>query len=197
MEENNEKKATIEQYSCKVPRDVKEQLAELMGSGDFKTQGQMIQTLVENYYEPRKVDKANAESVKTLSAKIADYESDLNLMISEVNEEKTKNASLSAEIETLKSTIEQLQKEAETRQSQTLPPTFTVVPTDQFQRFVLEYVAKRENKERKRNDITPEIIFAYMLDKFLIEGDMFCIDSVSDKVLKQLRQTVEAGGGVC
>lgn len=191
MSDEKEKKG-LQQFTCKVYPDVKESLSELMESGDFKTQNQMIETLIETYNFPKKADEKNAKKIIELQQKndelIANYDTlqaDFIQLQNKYNELLSGNSSSSEQ-------IKQLQEQLEVAKTN-LPGSDTmVIPMDNYRRKVLEVVAERENEKRNRNDITPEILLLFIMDEIIINCNAFEFSALSGKEKRRIKEELAA-----
>ena len=67
------------------------------------------------------------------------------------------------------------------------------VPVNELDMRCLEWLADRENKRRKREDITPPVFFQFAVREMLIKGNKFAIDSVPDSVIAQFEKEIKDG----
>ena len=68
-----------------------------------------------------------------------------------------------------------------------------LVPVDALDMRCLQYLADRENKRRKREDITLAVFFQYAVREMLIKGNKFSIDSVPDSKIAQFKAEIANG----
>ena len=64
------------------------------------------------------------------------------------------------------------------------------VPVEPLEMKCLEYLSDRENRKRKRNDITPAKFFMFAIKEIFIEGNKFSIDSVPDSVIEKFKKEI-------
>ena len=192
MGEKDEKNKALTQFTCKVYPEVKEELGELMNSGSFSTANQMMETLIETYNFPKKANSANEKIIAELKTKnetlTANYDKllvDFQAMENDLQQANSGNNSHSEEIATLK---EQLQA----AKSNIPGDDVMLIPITDYDRAVLQWMCDRENKKRKRTDLTPEIFLMFTIDELLVKGHKFTIDCVPDSVLRKIEKELNA-----
>ena len=163
---------------------------------------------MERYNNPLKINKDNA-------AKVADLEEKLKLKDNKIEElEIFKDNALhgiekqNQDFEELRSEynealakIEQLESDiASKRESLNDYDTLKKevagcisVPVTPLHLKCLRYLADRENRTRKRNDITPAAFYQFAIDEIFIKGNMFAIDSVPNHILRKFEEEIKNG----
>lgn len=189
MAEVNSEKLQV--LSLKVNTATKDRFAELKEDGAFDTAGQFMETLLERYSNPLKINRENENVIKTSKHTIEQLNQELESVKAMNNQYEQTIKSLNdkiADIEnTNKQTIDDLNSNFE-NSKQNLLKDHIMVPISQLERKCLQYLTARENKERKRNDITPEVFFMYCLSEMLIKGNKFSIKCVPDNVIEQFKK---------
>ena len=203
-----EKKVKSVQITGKVSQETSDMFKELMHSGDYATFGQFMDTLLETYLRPIKISRDYESEIKTLNEKIKDLEGQLNeksetLNIAAENAQKNfdqfeewrgKYADLQAKYEELsKANMQQAGRLEELDGLQHKMDGHILVPVNDLDMRCLEYLASREAKLRKREDITPAVFFQYAVREMLIKGNKFAIDSVPDSVIAKFKQDINNG----
>ena len=204
-EAENEKIIT---FGIKIPQSLRDQFKAMKTEGAFDTDAMLFETMVERYYNPIKVNKGNEESIGKLKAELSEREKavkeleevkslnekEINRLTSEhetLNQQVNELQTALAQMETNnRDSIELLNKDFANRKAATLKD-HVLVPVTPLDRKCLEWMAERENKERKRNDIKPENFFMYALKEMLIKGNKFSIDCVPDKVIRKFEQELK------
>ena len=186
---NESEKEKLTTLGIKVNVATRDRFNELKEEGAFDTAGQFVDTLLERYSNPLKINKQNEELVKTSKTTIEQLNSEL--------ETATNNCAAQAqEIERLKNVnvsqaqlIEKLTKDNEVMKSNIRKTDgHVLVPVSPLQMRCLQYLAERENKHYNRKDITPETFFMYAVQVMLIEGNKFSVDSVPDKEIEKFKK---------
>jgi chromosome segregation ATPase len=181
---NENQKSSIQQYTAKVTTDVKRDLADLKSSGDFKTDSQMLESLIEAYNYPRKADASLNDKIKALQLEISDKDSQLAELERKCNDVISQLKEMDAEKNILEATVNDLQAE--------IPADDTmVIPVSPFNRKVLEVIAERENKNRKRTDITPEILPMFVIEEVLVKCNAFSIDALSNSEKRRIKEELQ------
>ena len=203
-----EKKVKSVQITGKVSQETSDMFKELMHSGDYATFGQFMDTLLETYLRPIKISRDYESEIGTLNEKIKDLEGQLNeksetLNVAAENAQKNfdqfeewrgKYADLQAKYEELsKANMQQAGRLEELDGLQHKMDGHILVPVNDLDMRCLEYLASREAKLRKREDITPAVFFQYAVREMLIKGNKFAIDSVPDSVIAKFKQDINNG----
>lgn len=203
-----EKKSRVIQITGKVTQETKDLFDELKEAGAYDTFGMFMEALLERYQNPMKVNKGNeakiSELLRTideLKSKIREKEADNAAACESVNEEREKFEELKSEhnaalarieqLEREKSTLEQTASEYDTLKTET--KGCISVPVSDLDMKCLQYMAERECRIRKRNDITPAKFFMYAVKEMLINGNKFSIDSVPDAVIAKFKAEIDHG----
>lgn len=203
-----EKKAKTIQITGKVSQETKDRFDELRESGGYDTFGQFMDALIERYYSPIKVNKeyesriAELEKiVEDLREKVKEKEADNSAACDTINEEREQFAALKAEYNKALAQIEQLTKD-NASQRESLDEYDTLrrevngcisVPVTTLQLKCLRYMAERENRTLKRDDITPATFFQFAIDEIFIQGNRFSIPSVPNSVLRKFEEEIKNG----
>ena len=199
--ENIERAAKTVQITGRVSQAVKDEFDQLRESGGYETFSLFMEALLERYNNPLKVNKENAAKVVELDEKIKKYENMLSDGAEKYNRMSESFNELRAEHNAALAKIEQLEHDnAEQRQSLNEYDTLKTsingcisVPVSDLEMKCLKFMADRECRLRKRNDITPAIFFMYAVKEMLIKGNKFAIDSVPDSVIAKFKQEIANG----
>lgn len=203
MSEEAEKEKLVT-LGVKINQNTRDRWDELKADGAFDTGGQFLDALLERYANPLKINKDNEEAVKQLKENVRSMQLTIDKLTADLQtanegnqkqkETLAQNADLIQELsEKLKASGDAFEsashrnKEYEQRMKGCI-----VVPAEPLDILCLQYLADRENKNRKRNDITPEVFFMYCVREMLIKGNKFSIDCVPDSVVKKLQQQLKA-----
>ena len=160
-----------------------------------------MEALVERYKNPLKVNKDNLakiadlqKKVEALETKVSEKEADNAAACETINEEREKYEALKAKYEELsKANMQQAGRLEELDGLQHKMDGHILVPVNELDMRCLEYLASREAKLRKREDITPAVFFQYAVREMLIKGNKFAIDSVPDSVIAKFKQDINNG----
>ena len=181
-------------FAIKVNNATKERFTELKEDGAFDTAGQFLETLLERYSNPLKINKQNEEQIKALREKEAKLTSELttvngncNAQVEEIERLKNVNVQQAKLIEELTHNVDNLKQNIKQTEGHIL------VPVTPLQQKCLEYMAERECRHYNRKDITPEKFFMYAVQKMLIEGNKFSVDSVPDSVIAKFEKQLKDG----
>ena len=203
-----EKKSKMIQITGRVSQSVKDEFYELQESGGYETFCLFMEALLERYKNPLKINKDNVakiaelqRKVEELTSKIKEKEDDNAAACETVNEERSKFEDLSAEYNQAMARIEQLQREKSdletmAKEYNTLKTEVSgciSVPVSELDMKCLQFMAERECRIRKRNDITPAKFFGYAVQEMLIKGNKFAIDSIPDAVIAKFKQEIANG----
>lgn len=199
--ENIERAAKTVQITGRVSQAVKDEFDQLRESGGYETFSLFMEALLERYNNPLKVNKENAAKVAELEEKIKKYENLLSDGAEKYNQMLETFNELRAEHNAALAQIEQLEHDnAEQRQSLNEYDTLKTsingcisVPVADLDMKCLKFMADRECRLRKRNDITPATFFMYAVKEMLINGNKFAIDSVPDSVIAKFKQEIANG----
>lgn len=203
-----ERKSKMIQITGRVSQSVKDEFYELQESGGYETFCLFMEALLERYKNPIKVNKDNVSKIAELQRKVSDLEEQLSIRDNEIKEYISLGDSKGHEFEELRAEhnqalarIEQLECEksslAETaNEYDTLKTSIEGcinVPVDEMDLKCLKYLAERENRIRKRNDITPAVFFQFAIREIFIKGNKFSIDSVPDSVISKFEKEIKNG----
>lgn len=173
-------KKVMNTYACRVTNEVRNQLVELMETGKFSTQNQMIETLVEAYLNPKREKSKVAEITSKYEQLIADYEK-LNNCRTELETVNNSNKEL----------VNKLTAELEDAKSKVPAQNTMIIPVTKFHRKVLQSLCLRENTKRKRTDLTPEIFVMFVIEEMLVNANVFTIDVLSNSELSRIKRELK------
>ena len=186
---NEAEKEKLVTLGIKVNTGVRDRFYELKDDGSFDTAGQFMETLLERYSNPLKVNRQNEELVKTskltidqLSEELETTKANCDSQVKEIERLKNVNVSQAKLIEELTSQNEGMKSNIMKTEGHVL------VPVTPLQMRCLQYLAERENRHYNRKDITPETFFMYAVQVMLIEGNKFSVDSVPDKEIARFKK---------
>lgn len=203
-----EKKSRVIQITGKVTQETKDLFEELKEAGAYDTFGMFMEALLERYQNPMKVNKGYEAKIAELQRKVSDLEEQLSIRDKEIKEYISLGDSKGHEFEDLRAEhnkalaiIEQLRREkseleATANDYSTLKTEIDgciSVPVSPIDMKCLKYLADRENRIRKRNDITPAKFFMFAVREVFIEGDKFSIDSVPNRIIKKFEEEIANG----
>ena len=199
--EEFERKSKLVQISGKVSQSVKDDFDELREQGGYETFSLFMEALVERYKNPLKVNKDNLAKISNLQSQISTLNEELKKKTEELDEMdrirgefKEQNDSLLAKYKDLQeSFVNQNNRLEELDGLQHKMDGHILVPVNELDMRCLEYLASREAKLRKREDITPAVFFQYAVREMLIKGNKFAIDSVPDSVIAKFKQDINNG----
>ena len=200
---NEAEKETLKAFAVKVNQATIDRWKELKNDGAFETAGQFMDVLLERYANPLKVNKQNEELVRqykeTISKQQAEIEkltADLKAISSDYEKMAQTAADNSVKMADMQSlldnTSEALKNEKLTNsQNASRYNGCLAVPVEPLDLMCLQYLADRENKQRKRDDITPEAFFMYCVREMLIKGNKFSINCVPDSVIEKFKKQLK------
>lgn len=199
--ENIEQKSRIVQITGRVSQSVKDEFEQLRDSGGYETFCLFMEALLERYKNPLKINKDNEKTIQglmqqrdELQKKIKEKEADNESACELVNEERAKYEELKAKYEELsKANMMQAGRLEELDGIQHKMDGHILVPVNDLDMRCLEFLAARENKSRKREDITPAVFFQYAIREMLIKGNKFAIDCVPDSVIEKFKKEISNG----
>lgn len=203
-----EKKSKMIQITGRVSQSVKDEFYELQESGGYETFCLFMEALLERYKNPLKINKDNVakiaelqRKVEELTSKIKEKEDDNAAACETVNTERAKFEELRAEYNQAMARIEQLEREKSTL-AETANDYDTLkkeidgcisVPVTPLHLKCLKYLAERENRTRKRNDITPATFYQFAIDEIFIKGNKFSIPSIEDRIIRKFEDEIANG----
>ena len=206
--ESIERAAKTVQITGRVSQAVKDEFEQLREAGGYETFSLFMEALLERYNNPLKINKENAakiaelqRTVEELQTKIKEKEADNSAACETINNERTEFNELKAEYNAALAKIEQLTRD-NAAQKESLNEYDTLktsidgcinVPVDAMDLKCLAYLAERENRIRKRNDITPAVFFQFAIREIFIKGNKFSIDSVPDSVIAKFEKEIKNG----
>lgn len=189
------------QLTGRVTQETLAKFKEIQEAESFETFGQFVESLLMHYYDPVKVNKENEAEIKRLQAENMRLENDIKAArasldskggyISKLqldyNELQQQFNAKCAELETVNSKVD------EYRGMEHKMDGHILVPVDQLDMRVLQWLAARENKIRHREDITPAVFFQFAVREMLIKGNKFAIDTVPNSVIAQFEKEIRNG----
>lgn len=186
---NEAEKEKLTTLGIKVNVATRDRFNELKEEGAFDTAGQFVDTLLERYSNPLKINKQNEELLKThkitieqLNSELEEAKNNCASQVQEIDRLKNVNVSQAKLIEEITKANELLKTNIKQTEGHVL------VPVSPLQMRCLQYLADRENKHYNRKDITPETFFMYAVQVMLIEGNKFSVDSVPDKEIAKFKK---------
>lgn len=203
-----EKKSKMIQITGRVSQAVKDEFYELQESGGYETFCLFMEALLERYKNPLKINKDNVAKIEDLKSQLADAEKKISegdsyvLKLEEdINSLKKEKDATSLDYNQAMALIEQLQREKSdlettAKEYNTLKTEVSgciSVPVSELDMKCLQFMAERECRIRKRNDITPAKFFGYAVQEMLIKGNKFAIDSIPDAVIAKFKQEIANG----
>ena len=203
-----EKKSKMIQITGRVSQSVKDEFYELQESGGYETFCLFMEALLERYKNPLKINKDNVakiaelqEKLKSKDDKIEELEIFKDNSIHGLEKQTQDIEELRAEYNQAMARIEQLQHEKSdletmAKEYNTLKTEVSgciSVPVSELDMKCLQFMAERECRIRKRNDITPAKFFGYAVQEMLIKGNKFAIDSIPDAVIAKFKQEIANG----
>lgn len=188
-ETNKEKLSTL---GIKVNQYTLERFNELKEDGAFDTSGQFLETLLERYSNPMKINKENETIARESKAKIEKLTADLSTsnsnceaQVQEINRLKDINVQQARMIDELNAQVAGMAANVKQTEGHIL------VPVTELDVKCLQYLAERENKHYNRKDITPATFFIYAVREMLIKGNKFSVDCVPDRVIAQFEKEIK------
>lgn len=189
------------QLTGRVTQETLAKFKEIQEAESFETFGQFVESLLMHYYDPVKVNKENEAEIKRLQAENMRLENDIKAArasldskggdISKLqldyNELQQQFNAKCAELETASSKVD------EYRGMEHKMDGHILVPVDQLDMRVLQWLAARENKIRHREDITPAVFFQFAVREMLVKGNKFAIDTVPNSVIAQFEKEIRNG----
>ena len=174
------------QLSGRVTQETLEKFKEIQEAESFETFGQFVESLLMHYYDPVKINKENEAEIKRLRSNAAACDS--------MNEDRAKLDKLKADYDELRQQYNEQGAEIERLKGENHRyDGHIAVPVNELDMRCLEWLADRENKRRKREDITPPVFFQFAVREMLIKGNKFAIDSVPDSVIAQFEKEIKDG----
>ncbi|MDR0207042.1 MAG: hypothetical protein LBI45_07295 [Bacteroidales bacterium] len=171
-----------ETYSCRLFPQTKKDLSELMASGDFQTQDQMFNTLLERYNNPMQINRGNQEKVTELQKEVIAIKEHYD---SQIEKERQNHVKLVREYDELKKEMEDLTPVAG------VPAGGTVLTLDPLNIQILNYVAIREGKKRKQEWTISDVVNFFIHSRFEIGSLNGDLSSVPDHIINQMRKELE------
>lgn len=206
--ESIERAAKTVQITGRVSQAVKDEFEQLREAGGYETFSLFMEALLERYNNPLKINKENAGRIADLEKQLSVAEKQISEGDSYVGELEEKLKSKESDFEQLRAEynaalakIEQLTRD-NAAQLESLSEYDTLkkevdgcisVPVTPLHLKCLRYLADRENRNRKRNDITPAAFYQFAIDEIFIKGNKFAIDSVPDHILRKFEEEIKNG----
>lgn len=192
---NEAEKEKLTTLGIKVNTATRDRFNELKEDGAFDTAGMFIETLLERYSNPLKINKQNEEMLKTskltieqLTIELEETKSSCASQVEEIERLKNINVQQAKVVEELNGQVESMKANIKQTAGHILVP---VTPLDVM---CLQYLADRENKHYNRKDITPATFFIYAVREMLIKGNKFAIGSVPDSVIDKFNKQLSDEG---
>jgi len=177
----------LEQFSAKVTQETKLALKELFDSGDFQTANQMMETLVERYYMPKKAKDQSTE-IEKLKIQLEELKAQNSELTTDNSQLTTDNSQLTTQNSELTTQVQELTTQLENGK---LPENCKIIKLDPINLAILNFVAKRESKARKQNWSVDDVINYFVhfrFEKGSLNGDL---NSVSDKDIAEMKKLLE------
>ena len=185
-------KEKLTPLGIKVNQNTRERYNELKEEGAFDTSGQFLDTLLERYANPLKINKENETIARESKAKIEKLTADLSTansnceaQVQEINRLKDINVQQARMIDDLNAQVAGMAANVKQTEGHIL------VPVTELDVKCLQYLADRENKHYNRKDITPATFFIYAVREMLIKGNKFSVDCVPDRVIAQFEKEIK------
>lgn len=183
--------AKIVQLSMRVSQSAKDEFYKILEEGAYETCGLCMDALLERYHNPLKINQENETKVKELTEDVLRLNSELEELKKMYQNQKDISDRKSDELDQLKSTnISQAKRIEQMEDVENGMKGKIMVPVCRMDELCLEYLANRENKRRKRTDITPATFFMYAVREMIINGNKFAIDSVPDSEISKFKKIV-------
>lgn len=189
------------QLTGRVTVDVLEQFNEIKENEGYETFNQFVEALLMHYYNPVKVNKENESEIKRLNAEVEKWKAEGKRLNDIILDERKTLEDRGGEISSIRSSFDDLkqaynEKCAELEELQGIQHKMDghiLVPVNDLDMRCLEWLAAREAKLRRREDITPAVFFQYAVREMLIKGNKFAIDSVPDSVIEKFKKEINDG----
>ena len=185
-------KEKLTPLGIKVNQNTRELFNELKEEGAFDTSGQFLDTLLERYANPLKINKENETIARESKAKIEKLTADLSTansnceaQVKEINRLKDINVQQARMIDDLNAQVAGMAANVKQTEGHIL------VPVTELDVKCLQYLSERENKHYNRKDITPATFFIYAVREMLIKGNKFSVDCVPDRVIAQFEKEIK------
>lgn len=199
--ENTEKSAKMIQITGRVSQAVKDEFEQLKEDGGYETFCLFMEALLERYHNPIKINRDHESVIRQLQSEKADMQKELMKVQDMLKESQEANEAQRQTNKNLEERYEELSK-VNMQQAGRLDELdglqhkmdgHILVPVNELDMRCLEYLASRENKSRKREDITPAVFFQYAVREMLIKGNKFAIDSVPDSMIDKFKKEIANG----
>lgn len=190
--------------TIKIRRATKNKFDELYGESGFANASMFMDELLEHWEYPIKENKElkdKEQQLKEVGSKMAERTAEIENLKKDVTQRDAVIEDLKKQITTLnqqladqdsshKAAIDELNAGYTSKREKTLKDHI-LVPVTPLDRMCLEWLAERERNERKRDDITVEIFFMYVVKEMLIKGNKWSVDCVPDRVIRQFKQELK------
>lgn len=190
--------------TIKIRRATKNKFDELYGESGFANASMFMDELLEHWEYPIKENKElkdKEQQLKEVGSKMAERTAEIENLKKDVTQRDAVIEDLKKQITTLNqqladqdsshhAAIEELNAGYTSKREKALKDHI-LVPVTPLDRKCLEWMTDRERKERKRNDITVENFFMYVVKEMLIKGNKWSVDCVPDKVIRQFEQELK------
>lgn len=200
----DEEKRKSGDTTIKIRRATKDKFDDLYGESGFANTSMFVDELLEHWEYPIKKNKELEEKVKQLKEleskldskgkEIEDLKKELSLHESMIEDKNNLIASLNKKLEDQdnnhKAAIDELNAGYTSKREKTLKDHI-LVPVTPLDRMCLEWMTERERKERKRNDISIEHFFMYVVREMLIEGNKWSFPCVPDSKIREFEKIIK------
>lgn len=181
-------KDIVKVWSQRLTETTISQLEEIKDYQGFETYSIMLETMIERFYNPVKINRENEKAIKDLNEKIQKLEN-VNSELLKEKENQCDNSSLLealSEIGDLKVEVEKSNMIIENLNEKLMNSVF-IGP---FNMKVLEKVAERESEKRGKGWNKSQIVNC-MLDFRFVKGKLNAgFDSLPDSVINEIKKEV-------
>ena len=196
-----ERAAKTVQITGRVSQAVKDEFEQLREAGGYDTFSLFMEALLERYNNPLKINKDNVAKIDDLQTQISKLNEELKKKSEELEEMDRIRGEFKEHNDSLLAKYKDIQEKwmAQNKRIDELEGIdrkmdgHILVPVDALDMCCLQYLADRENKRRKREDITLAVFFQYAVREMLIKGNKFSIDSVPDSKIAQFKAEIAHG----
>ena len=201
MDEERKKGADT---TIKIRRATKDKFDDLYSESGFANTSMFVDELLEHWEYPIKKNKELEEKEQQLkelgsemtvrTAKIENLKKDVTQRDAVIEDLKkqitTLNQQLADQDSSHKAAIDELNAGYTSKREKTLKDHI-LVPVTPLDRMCLEWMTERERKERKRNDISIEHFFMYVVREMLIEGNKWSFPCVPDSKIREFEKIIK------
>ena len=190
--------------TIKIRRATKNKFDELYGESGFANASMFMDELLEHWEYPIKENKElknKEQQLKEVGSKMAERTAEIenlkkdvtqrDAVIEDLKKQITKlNQQLADQDSSHKAAIDELNAGYTSKREKTLKDHI-LVPVTPLDRMCLEWMTDRERNERKRNDISIEHFFMYVVREMLIEGNKWSIPCVPDYKIREFEKIIK------